>query len=138
VEYALLSLQYMSQRGGQVCTVKEISEQYSISFELLAKVQSALSKKGLAISLQGVNGGFMIGRAPSTISIADVIFAVEGSKGQLVECLDDAECGCYVEEKCTIKNPLQRLQKLIDNAFASMSIQDLLEEEPQFVTVELL
>lgn len=137
VEYALLSLQYMSQRKGQVCTVKEISERYNVSFELLAKVLSALSKKGLAVSLQGVNGGFMVNRAPESISIADVIHAVEGNKTQIVECLHDTECGCYVEEKCTIRNPLQRLQKAIDSAFTSMTVQDLLASEPEFVSLDI-
>lgn len=137
VEYALLALQYMAKREGSVCTVKEMSEQFHISFELLAKVLSALSKKGLAQSLQGVNGGFVIAKKPTLISIADVILAIEGKKAHIVECQHHESSSCYAEDTCTIRYPLERLQSKVDTVFSSMSIADLLPTESQLVHLEL-
>lgn len=138
VEYALLALQYMSSRTARVCTVKEIAENFNISFELLAKVMSVLSKKGIVQSLQGINGGFSLTKESSSISIADVIAAVENKKSSIVECESGGDhANCYVEERCTIRHPLQRLQTMIDNAFESMTVLDLHKTEPSFVHVEL-
>src|SRR5690242_10286500 len=106
IEYALIALQHTSQRRGEVCSVKEMAERYHISFELLAKVLSTLSKHSIVQSLQGVNGGFMMTKSPSEISIRAVINALEGEKSSIVECGDHESGQCSLEDGCTIKHPL--------------------------------
>jgi Rrf2 family protein len=136
IEYALLALQFMSENP-RICSVKEMADQFNVSFELLAKVLSQLSKKGIVLSHQGVNGGFMIARSPSEISINDVMVAINGKRTHIVECQDSEQHACYAEQNCTIRTPLQKLQSVVESAFSSMSVADLLVREHQFVTLEL-
>ncbi len=125
VEYALLALQHTTCAEGEVCTVKAMAERYSISFELLAKVMSTLSKNGIVQSIQGVNGGFVLARPAHEISIRSVIRAVEGDRAQLIECGSHDQGTCSIEDSCTIKHPLLRLQHVIDSALESMSVAEL-------------
>ncbi len=125
VEYALLALQHTTSAQGELCTVKAMAERYNISFELLAKVMSTLSKHGIVQSIQGVNGGFVLARPAHEISIRAVIRAVEGDRAQLLECGSHEAGSCSIEESCTIKHPLLKLQSVIDQAFDSMSIAEL-------------
>jgi Rrf2 family protein len=138
VEYALLALQYMSQHEDNVCSVKEMAERFNISFELLAKVLSTLSKSEIVQSIQGVRGGFTLRRPARLVSIKDVVDAIEHDRATLVECSGDDNCGCYAEENCTIKHPLMRLQTMIDNTLDSMTVEDLSEPKTRLVELELV
>ncbi len=140
VEYALLALQHTCMASGNLCTVKAIAEHYSISFELLAKVMSTLSKHGIVQSIQGVNGGFVLARPANEITVRAVIRAVEGERAHLIECGTHDSGSCSIEGNCTIKHPLLKLQSVIDTALDSMTIAELVSPTPenmQFVALEL-
>ncbi len=138
IEYALLALQHTALHEGEVCTVKVIAERYNISFELLAKVMSTLSRHGIVQSIQGVNGGFTLARRPEQVSIRDVIAALEGSRAHLLECGSNDHGNCDREDNCTIRHPLMRLQGVIDSALHSMSIADLVKPTSPVVSLELV
>lgn len=124
-EYSLLALQYMAARFGHVTTAKEISEAYGISFELVAKQLQILQKNGFIQSFQGPTGGYIFLRAPGTISLADVIYTCEG-KPEIVECADNAEHECACQQTCTIKTPMQIIQKRLEETFQSMTIAEMI------------
>lgn len=127
VEYSLIAMQHIAGRAGVVVSAKEIAEQYSISFELLSKVLHRLSKSGLLDSYQGVQGGYLLSQPASSISVANIIFAVEG-KQSIVECSHEtAGCSCRALPSCTIKNPMEKLQLKIDNVFQSMTIAEMIQ-----------
>ncbi|MFM8436971.1 MAG: RrF2 family transcriptional regulator, partial [Candidatus Kapaibacterium sp.] len=120
-----------------VYTVKEMAEHFGISFELLAKVMSALAKAGIVRSSQGVNGGFAMARPSTEVSVRDVLTAVHGPQQHLVECGSHPDQSCSIEDACTIRHPLMRLQAVIDRAMSSMAIADLHGSQPSFVDVTM-
>lgn len=130
-EYALLSLQYIAAKQGSLVSAKEIAESIGVSFEIIAKVLHLLGKSGITQSIQGAQGGYLLQRSPSLISLSDVISAIEGKSSQLVECVasDDMEeqsCSCNVYSNCTIKDPMTVIQKKMDEMLTSITIQDFM------------
>lgn len=130
-EYALLSLQYIAAKQGSLVSAKEIAESIGVSFEIIAKVLHLLGKSGITQSIQGAQGGYLLQRSPSLISLSDVISAIEGKPSQLVECVasDDMEeqsCSCNVYSNCTIKDPMTVIQKKMDEMLTSITIQDFM------------
>ena len=79
-DYALIAMKHLAQQssGAPSTSAREIAEQYGIPIELMAKVLQRLVRTGLLISTQGTRGGYTLGRAPATISVADVIQAIDG------------------------------------------------------------
>src|SRR6266699_4101813 len=78
-DYALMAMKHLAlreERGSS--SAREIAEQYDIPIELLAKVLQRLVRRGLLASHQGTRGGYQLMRAPTDISVADVIQAIEG------------------------------------------------------------
>jgi len=126
VEYALLAVQYIAQREGSVVSAKEIAEAYNLSFELVSKVLQSLIKAGFVRSYQGAQGGYTLTRRSSEISVGDVVVAAEGKKKSIVECAGDDHESCYIQEKCTIRHPLAKIQEKIDSALYSMSISEMI------------
>jgi len=135
IEYALLAVQYLAQREGSWVSAKEMAEAYNLSFELISKVLQSLIKTGFVVSRQGSQGGYTLAKKAAQISVADVMYAIEGKK-KLVECGDsEPACTCYVSEKCTIKDPLQLLQEKIDATLNSMTIAEMVFKNPSELRV---
>jgi Rrf2 family protein len=130
VEYGLLALQFIAFRPEEKFSSKEIAEYYGISFELLSKVLQQLQKLQYITSVKGVHGGYILTKEPSQISVGDVIRDLSSEKKSLVECTDiHKNHECYAFEKCTLKTPLQVIQRKINDAFNLFTIQDLVSTD---------
>src|SRR5437763_1208466 len=90
VEYGLVALQHMARRGS-VSTVREISDENGISYDLLAKIMQELKREGLVMSHQGVRGGYTLMLAPQEISVTRVIDALEEDT-TITKCTSETEC----------------------------------------------
>jgi len=128
VEYGLIAIRHMAlQTGGCCTTAKEISDRYQIPFTLLAKVMQSLSRSGLIIPRQGVYGGYILTKSPANIKISDVINAIERvPQVALMQCETETEDSCTISHHCTIKSPLLKIQQTINNAFQTMTLQEIL------------
>ncbi|MBK7629923.1 MAG: Rrf2 family transcriptional regulator [Ignavibacteriales bacterium] len=118
-EYALMAARYMAIKNhGSAVTAKEIADNYKISFELVAKVLQNLAKNNIAISYQGVKGGYTLKKNPFEISLIDLIKAVEPNY-QITECLiiNSEKDDCSYLDCCKIRDPLIEVQKKIDKVF---------------------
>ncbi len=130
VEYAILALQFMSSKQGELCSAKEMSEILSIPYEFLSKSLQILMKKGIVESVQGVRGGYQLSKPADEITINDIITALEDNPS-IVECLSHASkeeaLACIRSEECSIKNPMIKLQQQVHNIFKNTSLAELSE-----------
>jgi Rrf2 family protein len=118
-EYALMAARYMAIKNhGNAVTAKEIAENYKISFELVSKVLQHLAKNNIAISFQGVKGGYTLKKNPLEISLIDLIQAVEPNY-QITDCFrsESVNYNCSYSDCCKIRDPLAEVQKKIDKVF---------------------
>lgn len=127
-EYALMAARYMALKNSTgFCTAKEISESYQIPYQLVAKVLNNLVKGGIAVSAKGVNGGFSLARKAETISLINIIRAVE-TNFKIVDCmqLNSSSADCEHFDCCKIKDPLAEVQRKIDKVFVETSVAQIL------------
>jgi Rrf2 family protein len=94
----------------------------------LDQVLAVLRKAGLVHSTRGPKGGHVLARDPSTISMLDVVTALEGSLSP-VAYLD--EPGDYRQHTHAIaqRSVWEQLRNLVTDYLASISIQQLAEQE---------
>ena len=111
-DYALMAMKHLATRTDLAsASAREIAEQYDIPVELMAKVLQRLARRGLLTSHQGTRGGYRLARAPSAISVADIIQAIDGPL-TVTACSTEAEnCGQYA--KCSVRDPLWRIKDRI-------------------------
>src|SRR5258705_1710725 len=106
-DYALMAMKHLAQNGSVSSTSdREIAEQYDIPIELMAKVLQRLVRIGLLASTQGTRGGYTLGRASSTISVADVIEAIDGPFTVTACSTGNNDCDQY--SKFSIRAPPQQ------------------------------
>ncbi len=126
VEYGLIALRHMAMhRQGQVFTAKEIATIYEVPYELLAKVLQKLARTGTIVSIQGVRGGYMLGKKASELPISKVIRIIEGEKPMIAECYVDGPESCSIFDNCSIRRPLGKVQRNLNLLFDRMTIQEI-------------
>ena len=77
-DYALRAVAELAAADGQLVKRDEIASRQHIPVEFLESVLLALKHRGIVQSQRGSNGGFRLGRPANSISLADVIRAVDG------------------------------------------------------------
>lgn len=76
---ALIDLN-INQYFGNV-KLKDVSERQNIPLKYLEQIVQTLSKAGLVKGERGPNGGYVLSRPADTISVDEVLLALEGSQG---------------------------------------------------------
>jgi Rrf2 family protein len=78
-DYALRALIEMAARAdGRAVSAEELGRLQDIPHGFLQAILADLRRSGIVISQRGQSGGWRMGRAAETVSVADVIRAVDG------------------------------------------------------------
>ena len=78
-DYALRALIEMAARAdGRAVSAEELGRLQEIPHGFLQAILADLRRSGIVISQRGQSGGWRMGRAAETVSVADVIRAVDG------------------------------------------------------------
>ena len=124
-DYALISMKHlaMRQHAGGSASAREIAEAYDIPLELLAKILQRLVRARLLLSVQGTRGGYRLSRSPGSITVADVIQAVDGPVTMTACSPSDHECDQF--SKCSIRDPLWKIKTRILDALNTMTLAEM-------------
>lgn len=127
-DYALIAMKHLATRppGAESSSAREISEAYAIPLELLAKVLQRLVRARLLVSVQGTRGGYRLARPAVSVSVADVIQAVDGPVTVTACSPDDHACEQY--GTCSIRDPLWKIKSRIVEALNTVSVAELAAE----------
>jgi Rrf2 family protein len=126
VEYGLIAVRHMaSQPMGTVFTAKELSEKLDTPYELLAKVLQKLARGHIVVSQQGIKGGYALARHPDEITISSVIQTIEQERPMLAECYSDGPDSCFLFDNCTIRKPLGKIQRDLNQLFDKMTVLEI-------------
>lgn len=126
-DYALMAMKHLAQSSSTSSTsAREIAEQYDIPIELMAKVLQRLVRIGLLASTQGTRGGYTLGRPPASISVADVIEAIDGPFAVTACSTEKNDCEQY--SKCSIRDPLWQIRERIAVTLGTVSIAEMAAE----------
>ena len=128
-DYALMAMKHLAIRGDRgSSSAREIAEQYDIPIELMAKVLQRLVRSRLLVSTQGTRGGYTLRKPAVSISVAEVIQAIEGPVTVTACSTDDNHCEQY--SKCNVRDPLWRVRERILAALDECTIAELASDAP--------
>ncbi len=139
VEYAILAMQYMAMCPDELINAKQIARDNDLSFEFLSKSLQILNRKGLINSVQGVRGGYNLTIDPKNITVADVIRAMDQNPS-IVDCTDfnnTGEDNCSRVNNCILKNPMNYLQKKINEVLENTTIYEFTQISEKFENTDI-
>lgn len=101
--YALYGLHYLARQPvGRYVPISEICRSVRVPPKHLAKIFQVLVRARLLASVRGVNGGFLLTRPATAVSVLEVIRAIEGpvdgEQGCMLTrnpCPDESQCAVH-------------------------------------------
>jgi Rrf2 family transcriptional regulator, iron-sulfur cluster assembly transcription factor len=112
--------------GGKPVTLAEISARQKISLSYLEQLFGKLRRRELVDSVRGPGGGYRLGKDTASISVAQIILAVD-------EPIDATQCGgkenCHDEQKCLTHDLWATLNERIFGYLESVSLRQLVENQ---------
>src|ERR1041385_849514 len=133
-EYSLIIALHLARRGrsGSGATAaRELAEVERLPGDYVEQILLRLRRAGLVESVRGAHGGYYLAREPDAISVRDVMAASEHQTFE-INCDThpvDAE-RCAPSSGCSIRPVWYALQRRVDDLLSSISLADLLKEQP--------
>ena len=135
-DYGLIAVKHLAMHRHQhACSANEIAEEYGISATLMAKVLQKLARQGMVAAKHGSNGGYQLAKEPGEISALEVITAIDGPV--LITSCVTSHGNCDATERCSVREPLRRVNESILNVLSTVTISQMSEEpyEPALVAL---
>lgn len=115
-------------------SLKSIAERLDISENYLEQLVALLKKQKLVGSKRGAQGGYYLAKDPKTISVGDILRALEGSLAPTNCTCEGADYQCAHDGHCVTKTVWERIRDGINNVVDGMTLQDLIEDYEQLNT----
>jgi Rrf2 family cysteine metabolism transcriptional repressor len=103
----------------------QIAEAESISAAYVQQILIPLKAAGLVESHRGRVGGFSIARSPDTITVGDILRAVEG---EIMPAPCRSATHCNRVATCPSRPVWQKAAGLLEELFASITLADMIKE----------
>ena len=136
-DYAIVVLTHMAKDAPGPCTSRSLAEVTGLPQPSVSKMLKSLARAGLVLSERGVLGGYRLASGPESVSIADIIDAVEGPIS-LTECSGTYSEGCEYAGACALEPIWARINHAVRRALADIRLADIAlptPPQPQLITL---
>jgi Rrf2 family protein len=133
-EYSLLIALHLAKRGRtgtSPVAARELAEVERLPSDYVEQILLRLRRAGLVESVRGARGGYFLARDPGSITVHEVMSASDHQTFE-VNCAThpvDTE-RCSPSSACSIRPVWQALQRRVDDLLSSITLADLLKEQP--------
>lgn len=125
-DYGLLLMTAMARKSATpVHNARDLAANTGLPLPTATKVLKQLLQSGLLNSHRGINGGYSLAKAPTEISVADVIAAIEGPIA-LTECSIDGPGLCELDRSCPMKANQRVINDVVRGALQKVTLSDLM------------
>jgi Rrf2 family transcriptional regulator, iron-sulfur cluster assembly transcription factor len=127
-DYAIrATLDLAEHHGVRRRKAREIGEAMAVPTTYLPQILAVLVRTGIAESVAGPRGGYGLARDPATISLLDVVTAVDGEMNAPVCVLRGGPCRW--DGRCAVHEHWSRAKDAMLDELAATTFADLVEED---------
>ena len=101
-DFGLRALMRLAGEPSRSFSTNDIATEFGISRNHLTKVVRDLADRGFVTTQRGAGGGFRLARSPQSITLGEVVRALE-QRHALVECFRDDGGDCVLKPRCRLK-----------------------------------
>lgn len=122
-DIGLRLLMYLAneRRGTPAITLAEVSSQFNIPRNHLAKVAAKLVKNGWIEAIRGRSGGLRLAMEPSNINMGQVLRVLEGH----TEVIDCNKLKCRLKNSCELKSLLAKAYEAFFHVLDQHTLEDV-------------
>jgi FeS assembly SUF system regulator len=123
-DYAVVLLAAAARAGSARLNASVLAETTGVPLPTVQKLVGRLALAGLIVSSRGTGGGFRLARSPESISLADIVEAVEGPIA-LTACVESGRQDCALDHHCQVKPHWGAVNDALKGALGSVSLAAL-------------
>lgn len=124
-DYAVVMMSAAARHcGREKMSATTLAAETGIPLPTAQKLVSRLAAAGLIESSRGTGGGIRLARPPATISLADVVEAVEGPIA-MTPCAEHGAHDCGLEDECRVRPHMDAVTGAVRGALAGVSLASL-------------
>ncbi len=106
--------------------IRNIAERQGISEYYLEQLMAVLRRGKLVKSIRGAQGGYVLSKKPSLITVGEILDLLEGPV-EISECLDE-NVECSRMSNCATRLIWIKIKKAIDDVVNSITLSDMVND----------
>lgn len=127
-EYALRAVVWLAQQPQDYYTVGQIAQATCAAPGYLVKALQSLARSGILEARRGSQGGFRLARSADSLSVLEVIRAVDPPQ-RIMTC--PLGRGLHNQSLCPLHRQIDEAIAAIEHSFAQVTIQELIAQTSQ-------
>jgi FeS assembly SUF system regulator len=128
-DYGIVMMTNMARHPERQHSAAGIAMESHIPQPMASKILKALVHADLLISHRGAKGGYGLARQAGSITVADVIKALDGPIA-LTACIEDGPGECDIEWVCPARANWQRINEAIRQALEGITMAEMAQTVP--------
>lgn len=124
-EYALRAMVFLAEQPEKSFSIPRIAEATQVPSQYLAKVMQDLARLGVVASRRGVKGGYSLARAANTVTLLEIVQAVDPVR-RITAC--PLGLASHKDRLCTLHARIDHACEQFEVAFQATTLGQLLEE----------
>ena len=125
-DYAIVILSQLSKENANAArSAHYLAQKTHVPEPTVAKLLKILTKAELVVSSRGAGGGYQLSRPPASVSVADIITAVDGPVA-LVSCVSNSDHACKIGDSCHMRGNWDRINEAVMGALAAVTLSDMI------------
>jgi FeS assembly SUF system regulator len=122
-DYGTVIMNCLAKDAQSLLSANDIACRVHLALPTVSKILKILVSANLVMSVRGSGGGYRLARSPETITVADVIAALEGQTA-LTEC-NALTKKCSQDAVCAIRDNWRLIHRVIMTALESLTLADM-------------
>lgn len=132
-DYGIVLLTYVARRPeGRIHNVPDLAAEAHLPLPTVSKVLKMLQRGGLLVSHRGIKGGYELARPADSITLADILVALDGPIA-LTDCSSE-KGACQLTQLCPARSNLQRVNDAVLGALENINLAEMTRPLPQTIT----
>ncbi len=138
-EYGLRALMELAQQPERALSLRDIANRQNISLDYLEQIMPALKTAELIRARRGAQGGYQLVRDAKTITVYDVMTALEGDFDPM-QCLtansqpqvpqaEPIGDGCGASGSCAVQEVWRQVKNVVEAVLKKITLAQLIERQ---------
>jgi Rrf2 family protein len=119
------------QAGSTPIQAKSIARRQGIPARFLEQVLHAMKKAGLVSSLRGAQGGYVLSKKPSELSIAEILEALEGPLLPFAGLNGQGALRRQAKSEALLAKVWDRVHEAERNVLEAINVEELAQQQRQ-------
>jgi FeS assembly SUF system regulator len=122
-DYGIVLLTHMAAYADRQFNAPDLAAEAHLPLPMVSKILKQLAREGLLLSHRGVKGGYGLARPPESISMAEIVAALEGPIA-LTECIVVGG-DCAYEPLCKVRSNWRRINEAVLGALSGLTLAEM-------------